>query len=218
MDNATPNPFAPRSITIIRNGIKFRRYPRSQRRADRVYYTPGIADKQRGVRRLHEEIWMEANGRSIPRGYHVHHIDENPLNNDPANLQLLSRSAHHQHHGSEPAGVARAQAMQPLGVEAAKTWHATPEGHEWHSRHGIEVAANRPLLGDTCEQCGKSYQSKQPVRFCSNACKSAWRRASGIDNVERSCEHCGRTFIVNKYSKQRFCSRSCGRNHGAPIQ
>lgn len=33
-------------------------------------------------------------GIVIPKGYVVHHLDENPLNNDTKNLVLLSRNAH----------------------------------------------------------------------------------------------------------------------------
>jgi len=55
---------------IVHNGTKFRRYPESKRRNDRVYFTPGIADRQRGVRRLHEELWIEHHG-PIPAGHIV---------------------------------------------------------------------------------------------------------------------------------------------------
>lgn len=35
-------------------------------------------------------IWLCYLGRAIPPGYVVDHIDENPSNNEPDNLQLLS--------------------------------------------------------------------------------------------------------------------------------
>lgn len=69
--------------------------------------------------------------------------------------------------------------------------------------------AARPMLSAVCERCSKQFESKSPGRFCSNACKSAWRRASGADNEQRQCTLCGDTFEVNRYSKVRFCSRSC---------
>lgn len=50
-----------------------------------------------------------------------------------------------------------------------------------------------------------------PKRFCSNNCKAKWRREQGIDDETRKCEYCDEEFKVNKYSKKRFCSRSCSK-------
>ena len=62
-----------------------------------------------------------------------------------------------------------------------------------------------------CEYCKKKYKAinNNTNRFCSNKCKSAWRRKSGIDDVEKVCEICGSKFKTNKYSKTKTCSRSC---------
>jgi hypothetical protein len=46
-------------------------------------------------------------------------------------------------------------------------------------------------------------------RFCSNKCKSRWRRRSGLDDVERICEYCGKAFKVNKYKPTKYCSSLC---------
>ncbi len=195
------------------NGKTFRRYPESKRRSDRVYFTPGVSDKMKGVARLHEEIWKQSNG-PIPAGHHVHHEDHNPLNNDPANLVCIPGKEHHQHHNATPEATARYQseewkahlaAIRPL----AATWHSTPEGIEWHRQHGVNVAAKQPMLAGKCEQCSNAFLSKKPDRFCSNKCKSAWRRDSGLDDEQRACERCSESFTANKYSKLRFCSRSC---------
>lgn len=37
----------------------------------------------------------------VPKGFHVHHIDENPLNNRADNLAVLSPSEHHRLHASK---------------------------------------------------------------------------------------------------------------------
>lgn len=39
-------------------------------------------------------VWEEANGRDLPEGWIVRHLDGDPLNDDPANLEALSRGAH----------------------------------------------------------------------------------------------------------------------------
>lgn len=203
-----------RSEVVIYKGIKFRRYPDSKRWPDRSYFTPGIGDKQKGVRRLHEEIWQDHNQRKIPPGYHVHHLDHDPLNNDPANLGCIPHSTHSKHHSNSPEQQAFRESpewqdhlasIRPLAAQ----WHSSPEGREWHRQHGIRVAANMKDKAGVCEQCGNAFLSKRPERFCSNACKSAWRRDSGLDDVTRVCQTCGNEFTVNRYKLTANCSRSC---------
>jgi endogenous inhibitor of DNA gyrase (YacG/DUF329 family) len=202
-----------KSESIKFNGITFRRYPESERRSDRVYFTPGAWDKARGVGRLHEEIWKAANG-PIPEGHHIHHLDHDPLNNDLSNLACLSEAEHHSHHGNAEDGQTRLHSPEHMAHldsirGAAAEWHSTPEGIEWHREHGRKVMAERPLLSGTCEQCGNAFLSKMPLRFCSNSCKTAWRRASGLDDETRQCARCGADFTVNKYARKNYCSRSC---------
>ena len=62
-----------------------------------------------------------------------------------------------------------------------------------------------------CVVCGKEFEAinNGQNRFCSNKCKSKWRRDSGVDNETRICKHCGKEFVANKYSKTKFCSRKC---------
>jgi len=216
---------------IVFNGVKFRRYPESERDSDRRYYTPGIADRQRGVRRLHEEVWMAHNG-PIPEGHHVHHKDHDHLNNDPSNLEALTEEEHHAHHTEErrasgfytrPEQLEHLERIRPL----AAPWHGSPEGLEWHRQHGKDVWAARPITKDAwegrepaprvCDQCGNEYWTRamQDGRFCSNNCKSAWRRAAGVDDEDRNCARCGTVFRINRYSRTRNCSRSCGSNRAA---
>jgi len=46
-------------------------------------------------------VWENHNGRSVPGGYVVHHIDRDSLNDVPNNLQAMTRSAHIAEHRSE---------------------------------------------------------------------------------------------------------------------
>jgi len=203
-----------KSETVVFNGIKFRRYPESEHRSDRVYFTPGIADKTNGVGRLHEEIWKAEHG-PIPTGNHIHHVDHDPLNNDLSNLACIAGAEHHRHHaGSESRQRLlnssewrdHLSAIRPI----AAAWHSSPEGVEWHREHARRMMADRPKRPGVCDQCGDAFVSKLPLRFCSNACKSAWRRASGLDDETRACDRCSESFTVNRYSKTKYCSRSCG--------
>lgn len=210
-----PRKNATSADVVTFGGIRFRRYPNAANWADRSYYTPGPADKARGVGRLHEEIWKSAHG-PVPDGCEIHHADFDPLNNDPSNLACLTVAEHkdaHRERGRErasaPAFLEHLDRIRPL----AAGWHGSPEGLAWHREHAAAFRfGHAGPHGATCEQCGKSYETTAQhggERFCSNACKSAWRRASGADDEERRCANCGKAFTVNRYSKTRCCGRKC---------
>lgn len=160
---------------VVYDGITYRRYPDSPRRTDRVYFTPA-GGRKRGKLRLHEQIWTDKHG-PIPHGYHVHHADHEPLNNEPGNLECIPRADHHRHHVTDPARAEQlrqhADDMRPL----ASAWHGSEAGRAWHAEHGRRVAAGRTPKACTCEHCGAAYESVHPGRFCSPRCKQAARRA-----------------------------------------
>ena len=43
---------------------------------------------------LHHLVWGNHYNKKVPKGYHIHHKDENKTNNDINNLQLISASEH----------------------------------------------------------------------------------------------------------------------------
>lgn len=164
-------------------------------------------------KRLHRYVWEKYNG-VIPNGYDVHHIDRNKGNNDISNLQLLPRKEHLKLHGELQTEGERQRKRENLNLTArpkACEWHGSEEGRKWHSEHGKKVAEQLQERKYTCLQCGKEFYKKPlgQIKFCCNACKSAYRRKMGYDNVTRICACCGKEFVVNKYSKIRYCSRAC---------
>lgn len=205
--------------TITFQGVRFRRYPDADGWAERSYYSPGIADRQRGIGRLHEEIWKAEHG-PIPDGYHVHHIDHDPLNNDLANLACITAAEHKSHHSEgredlrDPEWLDHLDTIRPKAIE----WHRSDEGRAWHREHGARTWHHREVHARTCEHCGEAYETRSAhghERFCSDRCRAAARRASGVDDVERACECCGSAFMVNRYESKRFCGRSCAVRHSA---
>lgn len=190
---------------VVQYGIKFRRYP------GRHYFSPHHADRARGVEDLHREVWKRERG-DIPPGWHVHHGDGDPSNNDIDNLECLPPHGHHDRHSADRAALGRTpeflDRLAEIRVLAAR-WHGSPEGLAWHAEHGRSTWIDRVPKRKPCEQCGAEFEFYTAARFCSNACKSAWRRTDGIDNEERSCEFCGAQFTINRYAKTRTCTRSC---------
>jgi len=167
--------------------------------------------------RAHRWVWINIHG-NIPKGYHIHHKDENKSNNSIENLELIEKSRHLSIHMQCPIRKKKAaencNRIRPL----TKAWHASEIGKIWHKLHALQFNfGNRSPKTYQCDQCANSFESSKPsnIRFCSNACKSAWRRKCGKDNTERVCEICKMPFITNKYSKVKFCGRRCPGRHTA---
>jgi hypothetical protein len=174
--------------------------------------------------RAHKWVWCNIKG-AVPAGYHVHHKDGNKSNNSPENLEILEGRIHLSLHANElmsdPIRL-EAQRKHAERIRAlTKDWHRSKEGREWHKKHGILGWEKREEFEITCSQCGKKARTKvYHQAFCSNKCKAAARRASGIDNEERTCKICSKKFFVNKYSKQTRCGQDCLiniRNNLAPV-
>lgn len=165
-------------------------------------------------KRLHVYVWEHYNGK-IPKGYHIHHKDFDKTNNEPSNLVLLGARDHGVLHGeswSKERYERQLKILRESAIPKASKWHGSDEGKEWHKEHYEKTKdalyEKKPFV---CEYCGKRFESVDHGnnRFCSNKCRSNYRRKSGVDNEIRVCEWCGNEFTTNKYSKAKTCSRSC---------
>lgn len=166
-------------------------------------------------KRLHRYVYEKVNG-AIPDGYHVHHIDHDKGNNEPNNLALMTGSQHLHLHGVEMTDEQREWRRNNVitkAVPAAKAWQGSAAGRAWHKIHYENMKdALHARKTKICIQCGREFEGllANTNVFCSNACKSAWRRKAGVDDEQRVCIVCGKQFMVNRYSKAKCCSRSCG--------
>lgn len=196
--------------TVIFNGIKFRRYPESKHQHLRRYFYPSGNYQRRGIQALHIEIWKSVHG-PVPSGSHIHHKNLDPLDNSLDNLECVTPTEHAREHFAEPdrleKGREHINRIRPLAV----LWHKSKEGREWHRQHGTKVFNDLPVRELVCGMCEQVFKTTKATdaKFCSNKCKSQWRRREGLDNVTKPCERCGADFVSNKYDKIRFCSKVC---------
>ena len=165
-------------------------------------------------KRLHVYVWEHFNGK-IPRGCEIHHKDFDKSNNEIGNLQMLTKKDHAILHGQSWDKERYAKQIKHLNENArpkASEWHGSESGREWHKEH-YEKMKNSLYKKKifVCDNCGKEFEATDHGvnRFCSDACRSAYRRKQGIDNETRICEWCGNEFTTNKYSKAKTCCRSC---------
>lgn len=177
-------------------------------------------------KRLHIYIWEYYNG-PVPKGHQIHHKDFNKNNNDISNLECIPRAKHIKIHSDihtwskERLEKARKN-IEENARPAATKWHKSEKGREWHKEHYKESLGKTQSkkVKKKCIICGKEYEVSvnraYNSKFCSNNCKTRYRRLLGVDNVEKVCIGCGKTYKVNKYyaKDQLYCSRKCADKYG----
>ena len=176
---------------------------RSKKRRD-----SSVSSTRRNTHKIARRVWEKEHG-PIPEGHVIHHRDKDPFNNEIVNLECMTRFDHDSMHSK-----ANTHAQQEARRENMKVAHAaqmeqmTPEDRTERAKKGWEGREAGTL---TCQHCGEAYDTRHTgdTKYCSNACKSAARRASGVDNVTRFCLACGTAFLIDKYKKQQTCSRTC---------
>ena len=163
---------------------------------------------------MHRYVWEYYNGK-IPEGYEIHHKDLNRNNNNIDNLECISVSNHRKLHTDLLTDEQREWKRRNFDKNAlpkAIEWHKSEKGSEWHSEHikkqREKGAFTKELI---CTNCGKVYVGEKhgETSFCSNACKSAYRRKMGLDLAPAICTCCGKYFKTNKFKPAKTCSRSC---------
>jgi hypothetical protein len=169
---------------------------------------------------LHRQIWYDHHGE-IPKKYQIHHIDRNPANNDISNLEMLHYTEHLAGHGNSEIGYQRALKWQQAGQKAAKAWHSSPAGIDWHRQHALKCKIGERTYGESnCENCKAVFTKGSSFsKFCSSNCKSAFRRKNNPDKKITQCVGCGKDFETLKYLPRKYCSRQCTpppNPHGTP--
>ncbi len=86
---------------------------------------------------LHRVVWEHHNG-PIPAGCHVHHHDGDPANNRIDNLRAMKRGEHLSLHWTPEKRRWAAENVVKRAMPAARQWHKSPEGQEWHRKYGLE--------------------------------------------------------------------------------
>jgi len=154
------------TITIGYDGLP------TQEFASRLYKLyPGRKYFTQHTTAMHRKVWEFYNGK-IPKKHAIHHINGNTWDNRIENLECLSNKEHKSKHKMSKEHLEK---FWKAGVEAAKEWHSSEEGHKWHLENGYKAYTKIIPTIKKCQFCGKEYESKKPNRskFCGLNCRQA---------------------------------------------
>ena len=192
-----------RVVVTVYRGVAYRSYPDSKK----PYFATRVGRK---YVELHRVVWGCERG-AIPDGFHIHHVDGNPANNDSANLECLPAAEHLRLH--RPHFAPR----QPREAECrvcGEKYFTTQVGravacsrrcaNRYQYRQG-----NKDIYQLQCKVCGATFVcGRSTQRYCSISCATSviqqHRRLP-----EKPCGWCGGAFQPVT-SARRFCSRRCG--------
>jgi len=114
------------------------------------YYESTVVDRLM----LHNHNWEKVNGK-IPKGYELHHKDLNKLNNDIANLQLVTPKEHTEIHAKLVNGSGMNKKVKC--VETGEVFDSIVQVAKKHNQHASNVSryyidGKRKLNGYTYEK------------------------------------------------------------------
>jgi len=181
-------------------------------RAKNGYYQ--ITNKNHiGKNWLHQYVYEKEKG-PIKQGYEIHHKDKNKDNNSISNLEMLLPEEHAKNHAGYKYSNPERYKKQCEHLDRIRPDHVWPEDpvkYEQHRKALKKAMQNIKPVMYRCVNCGNEFKNTPNGvnKFCSNKCKSAYRRKNGLDNIKRICVICGKEFIINKYTKTTTCNRSC---------
>ena len=191
-------------VSVAYRGVRYKRNPDAKQRAHRVYYS---APRDSGRDSLHRDIWRDTHpGEDIPEGWHIHHDDHDPFNNDPGNLVLRSPKGHAAEHPENTgAPLDHLATIRPLAAE----WHGSPEGIAWHASHGRATWEDRKHVArKTCRVCGEQFDAWfDRAEYCSRRCIN--RAAEHRLRRQAVCAICGSEHETDRKARGQTCSRKC---------
>jgi HNH endonuclease len=98
-------------------------------------------------------------------------------------------------------------------VKAAEFFRSE-EGKKRRKELALIYLARKPLMISKCQSCNEEFETKsERKKYCSNKCKSAFRRGGGVDDIKVECVICNNQMSQNRYQTKLTCSPKCRKAH-----
>lgn len=110
----------------------------------------------------YRNIWERHNGRKIPEGFEIHHLDGNHDNNDPTNLLCVSIEEHLEIHKSqEDWGAVQAILMRMANMNGIKEAAAKAQKKLWEDgNHNFQKMTKERRV-----EVNKKIHENRPTAF-----------------------------------------------------
>lgn len=143
------------------------------------------SSKRKNPKGLHVAIWEYVNQQKVPEGYVIHHKDHNTYNNNPDNLECISRQQHLDLHKQDILKWSNSdEAKKHLDEirDLTKIWHKSKDGRKWHKEHALKIVAKKREKR-ICQDCGQEFDyvpikknTKYDGRWCKKCHEKHWFR------------------------------------------
>ncbi|MCP4535792.1 MAG: HNH endonuclease [Chloroflexi bacterium] len=198
------------------NGIRWGRYPTSPFRSANRYFSGRVNGK---TELLHRQVYRDCVG-PIPEGSHVHHIDGDEENNQPANLEVLTKGNHAKWHFPSGPEKRRTTNLPVRKVCPQCLWKFSVE-YKLRKRKCFcsKECSNDFQRMRSCIVCGATYLKgrTQKRKTCSKECESelrskgrremhARKHKEGTYKRSYDCVMCGKP-VTSPGAKT--CSKEC---------
>ena len=173
--------------TIIVDGMRFNRNSEAVNKCHREYFWAHPKWKQSPIS-LHRYLWIKAYG-PIPKGFVVHHKNDDRSNNELNNFELLPRLVHDKLSANK---CTTPEFKQQCRERSLKLW----ESQDYKDKHQTiyktdewkrQLSRNAKKHWDTvefrtlkCKECLKEFNTRHQgrVEFCGDICWQRFRRKS----------------------------------------
>lgn len=154
--------------------------------------------------RIHRAVYEYYCG-NIPEGCDIHHIDRDKANNNPSNLQCLTKAEHRKLHNEQDKTTLNCLHCGKAFDVKTRFDNSGYCSTTCRVAHLYRLERNQTV--HVCKRCGKEFVAYKysSAQFCSDACRYA-----DVQTVKKICPVCGKEFESPTWHDYQCCSHSCG--------